>query len=810
MNPSLSNCANSPFPTRFFNQYAVPLILGAMLLLTWSPAAQAHAPHDVIHIVRVSPDFATDQTIHAFINLTDHAMLARSSDGGRSWLEYGAPVLAKGVIDLAISPDYAIDGTLFAATSYGGIWRSKDFGLTWHEVNTGITSLYTNSVAISTGYAVDRTVLACTGNGLFRSTDGGDTWSQVTNGILESYITAACFAPGKPGTVYAGGKIIHRSDDGGATWTALHSFTHVMKTIAISPGFISNNALAVCFGRYGDGVQGSITGGANWIPFIKGLSDQFVNHITIADDETMFAVTKTDGCFRANHLFGAWVKISEGFEKLSNQTDDHYRSVAASPIFSQDGKVFVGAFEGFFRSTNRGDTWRQSDVYHQRICRRVVPSPDYAQDRLLYVGNYGGGPFVLDESGPIPRWSALAGPITSLWTSVLSLSPSFAYDQTLFYAYMGLWRSTDGGSSWIKLSLQPLIPRAITFSPEFIFDRIVYLGSGGEGSYASVDAGDNWIEMTGGLPPDVHTTDIRTPPLFPLDPMIFLSTKEAGVWRSPDAGVTWFPINNGLLSTNVRTLDISPDFVSDGLLVAGTVGKGLFRSDDRGDTWVPINNDFPSGSDNIIESVAISPDFAIDRTLFVTSLFDGVFKSTDGGWTWNPAQSGLPLDAPRRIAFSPDYAQDSTVFLSTHAWLWRSQDGGASWNMLPGYNRVDDRHPSIYKQGDWSIKAQAGAFAQVVTLSDTGRDTLELEFRGDSISWYATRDAESGIADILLDGSLILRVDLYSPFTKDQQCIYSNCFGSPDWHTIRIRVTGRNNHSSLGAFVKSDGFEYTF
>ena len=74
------------------------------------------------------------------------------------------------------------------------------------------------------------------------------------------------------------------------------------------------------------------------------------------------------------------------------------------------------------------------------------------------------------------------------------------------------------------------------------------------------------------------------------------------------------------------------------------------------------------------------PDFAVDGTVFVVSLYDGVFKSTDGGLTWQPAQAGLPHDAPRRIALSPNYAQDATVFLSTHSWLWRSQDGGANWD----------------------------------------------------------------------------------------------------------------------------------
>ena len=170
----------------------------------------------------------------------------------------------------------------------------------------------------------------------------------------------------------------------------------------------------------------------------------------------------------------------------------------------------------------------------------------------------------------------------------------------------------------------------------------------------------------------------------------------------------------------------------------------------------------------------------------------------------------MPPDAKRLIAVSPDYGQDQTLFLSTHDWIWHSRNGGSTWRRLPGYNRVDDRHPTALTQGEWSHQSSSGSFAAFVTGSRESDAASEFEFYGSSIRWYAIKNAESGVAEILLDGLPPSMVDLYNPSPLMEQTIFSRTFGTRGWHTIRIRVTGTKNAASSDVWVKSDGFAVTF
>ncbi len=116
-----------------------------------------------------------------------------------------------------------------------------------------------------------------------------------------------------------------------------------------------------------------------------------------------------------------------------------------------------------------------------------------------------------------------------------------------------------------------------------------------------------------------------------------------------------------------------------------SVGSGaLFRSHDDGTTW-----EFAAGlpATDTVASLVFSPDYANDQTLFAAFApyggnngGSGVYRSTDGGRTWRPSSHGLTDLSIKQLIISPDYAHDGTAF----AWgasrgLFRSTDSGVTW-----------------------------------------------------------------------------------------------------------------------------------
>jgi len=777
------------------------------LALLGASVAAAHSPHDVVRMIELSPSFASDRTIVTSLLISENDYVGISTDGGRRWTHLGTPLAHKMIRRFAFSPDYSSDGTLFAAALNSGVWRSTDGGWTWSGPLPGPPSVDVHDVAVSPGFAADGVVLAATDAGLARSTNGGDAWSVVALGSPGEAVTFVRFAAGAPATAFAGNETVYRSLDGGQTWSTLAGFGTAPVRLTVSPGYPADSTLAVCFGADAlePGVRVSTDGGTTFSDMSSGLTDTRVNDVAIADDGTFFAVSDSVACFRADAALGSWSVFDEGFEVLAAQTESHYDAVAASPAFSSDGHVFVSGWEGFFTATDRGETWIQSEVYHQLVSRVLGISPDYPQDGQVYAGNYGGGPYVWDELQK--RWSTRGFGLPYLFSAALAVSPTFAVDRTLLYGRNGLWKSTDAGANWTAVTpTGNSVVRGVEMSPSFATDGVAFMNRPGDGgTFRTTDAGATWT-----LHPALVNGEeaIAFSPAFALDGTVFAGVKEAaaGVLRSTDGGDSWVNVSGAIGSITITELAPAPSFASDGVIFAGTRRRGLFLSTDRGDSWVLLDG-VPSGNRDLIESVAVSPDWTNDRTVYAVSLYDGVLRSTDGGATWETRNQGLPPDAKRKIVISPAFASDGTLYLTTHAWTYRSTDGGLSWWALPGYVRVNDRHQAVRHGGSWAVHYHSQDYGTETTASDVAGAWEELEFFGGNIAWIARCDDESGLADVFLDGKLEETVDLYSAQNEHRHRVFSRSLEN-GWHAIRIEVTGKGGAASSGSWVRSDGFEY--
>ncbi|HYH46653.1 MAG TPA: hypothetical protein VEG34_13290 [Thermoanaerobaculia bacterium] len=162
---------------------------------------------------------------------TAEGVVFRSEDAGANWAYAGGVLPEAQVADLDVDPHSP--ATVYAAICLsqieppfedGGLFKTTDGGRTWRPLDLGLTFCTILEVAVDP--FEPSTLFAATLEGLLRSDDAGATWQRspgFPSDPLDDTVTAVAFEPAMPGTLYAIHRQLglHKSVDGGATWTAL-------------------------------------------------------------------------------------------------------------------------------------------------------------------------------------------------------------------------------------------------------------------------------------------------------------------------------------------------------------------------------------------------------------------------------------------------------------------------------------------------------------------------------------------------------------------------------------------------------------
>jgi photosystem II stability/assembly factor-like uncharacterized protein len=247
--------------------------------LTWQQSANGLPADGVMAIT-----FGQDERLLA---LTSSGKVYESTDSAQNWALLGSTGLWGGFESwLVVAPQDS--NILYAIVNPGWMARSTDGGHSWLEVKNGLpqgdNEIYVLSLAIDPTNA--NIVYAGTGGfvgqgyGVYKSTDGGETWSPSNQGMLDYVITALAIDPTDPQVIYAGGEYgeFFKSMDSGQTWYNLRENLLGQKEmpgaevngIVIDP---SDPARVLVVGGYG--VRYTLDGGINWQELSKaGEQDQ--------------------------------------------------------------------------------------------------------------------------------------------------------------------------------------------------------------------------------------------------------------------------------------------------------------------------------------------------------------------------------------------------------------------------------------------------------------------------------------------------------------------------------------------------------
>jgi photosystem II stability/assembly factor-like uncharacterized protein len=322
-------------------------------------------------------------------------------------------------------------------------------------------------------------------------------------------------------------------------------------------------------------------------------------------------------------------------------------------------------------------------------------------------------------------WVRTGGPLGGLGYDV-RMRPDDADVMLVTDAWAGVFISTDGGANWHPSNTGITVRTGGTGDAIPVFcltidpttPNIVWAGTQStRGIFKSTDGGSSWREMDSGVVERQGIT-FRGFAVDPTDSDIVYAAGEVSSWtwssdrqphngrefdmtqgviyRTVNGGQSWRAIWRG--NNLARYIWIDPRdtdvlYVSTGIFdreAANSVptaktpgGEGVIKSTDGGATWMSINN----GLHNLyVGSLFMDPQHP-DRLIAATGNNQyingaGVYLTVDGGTSWtltlHPTLNE-PIEAVEFATSDPRIAYAASADA-----VYRSQDGGQTWTQVTG------------------------------------------------------------------------------------------------------------------------------
>ncbi len=211
----------------------------------------------------------------------------------------------------------------------------------------------------------------------------------------------------------------------------------------------------------------------------------------------------------------------------------------------------------------------------------------------------------------------------------------------------GLYRSLDGGATWQKILggdadtgastvvLDPNHPSVVyanlwaSRNPPWRLSDILQLYKKG-GVFKSTDGGTTWTRLRSGLPPETGRVGIAIAKSDSNRVYAWVNTADAcGIYRSNDAGASWSKVDaeDRVCGRGDDFSGIAVDPVDRDVVYA--TNTTTYRSSDAGKTWTGIKG-APGGDD--YHAIWIDPD---NRNIIILGVDQGATLSVNYGQTWS-------------------------------------------------------------------------------------------------------------------------------------------------------------------------------
>ncbi|GFE69597.1 sialidase [Chroococcus sp. FPU101] len=542
---------------------------------------------------------------------------------------------------------------------------------------------------------------------------------------------------------------------------------------------------------------------------------------------------------------------------LAHSPHDDIFDVEVSPTYQQDHTLFIIVRGNLLKSVDGGLSWQRSINGLDQKSRLYSLAMSAQTKKTLFVSSLGDGIYQSLNGGV--SWKKVNNGLGNLDIALISVSP--ISDQIVFAAgeKQGLYKTQNSGTSWHQVSEQKIT--AIGYLPGQ--KQPIMIGDQIGNIYLSDDGGDTWqlfqtISNSGSI------RAIAISPNYLKDHTLLVGTETGGIFKSDDGGKSFSPINEGLEDLSITSLVFSHNAQKDSIFLASTWHEGVFQSDNNGKTWqktsqglttnsqadlpdyrrpsfsnlmIPLDKKHQgqtiflagfnglfkstnSGQDwremdtlsaSLIQGIALSSNYKNDQTVALTTYLGGNYLSKNGGKTWTAINKGLEEIRSRKyvarlfgIVFSPNYAQDHTLFSASWTHFLKSTDGGQNWHKISLSN--SSWWQKLTQKNWWLNQSEAKKPMFAVSPNFTSDQTIYVVTwngevyrsteRGDSFSMIG--DMKHSVNYLVISPNFAVDKTLYASVSDGSFGIYKTVDGGYTWQpTAYQRSLKQNNWIAL-------------
>jgi photosystem II stability/assembly factor-like uncharacterized protein len=646
-------------------------------------------------------------------------------DGGKSWRMFNL----RGVVHFFVF-DPLNRNVIYAESS--GLWRSEDQGETWSLIYPKPSTI--KSIKMSSDHSDEE--LIAEPNPL-----GNITAMAIDPSNSEIFYVVA-------GDRRRGASALFVSRDGGRNWAKEGDMPGLANKLWVNSISPNDSRTLLIAGPHFIEEKGS-----SGMHMISGPSAKTITDISVGfrKDGKAFIYVVCDGAaFTSDDQGATWRKASLGpgggkMRAIATSLDNPDTAYVSYRDLEEDGIKWLGVAKTTDAGRNWHPIWKENsnpgakpgaNVHDAWITQRF--GSDWAENPLALA--------VAEQDADISYGTDLGRTMRTTdgganWVAVYSLKSSentwvtTGLDVTNAYGYhfdpfdhhrqfisttdIGLFRSEDGGHSWISSTRG--VPKEwtnttywIEFDPE-VKGRVWSVNSWTHdlprpkmwrnngirdyrgGVCRSDDGGRTWTKSNEGME-ETAATHILLDPTSPANArVLYVAAFGRGVYKSVDGGKIWRLKNTGITQSQPFAWRIVRD--SKGTLYVlvvrrsedgrmGTEGDGaIYKSTDGAENWSRVT--MPEGS-NAPNGLAADPNTP-DRLYLAAWARDrgehgeggGIYLSVNAGKTWTQV-----LDRDEHVYDVTIDPRDARILYASgfESSAWKSTNRGESWTRIPGFN----------------------------------------------------------------------------------------------------------------------------